>query len=140
MQYPQVLVYEKGRQLAGALQELIRTEKWVLREVRAPEEVQELLANGGPSTLILKIGRDLEAEFTLLESVTQSFPTTRTVIVGESSHMALAGLSWDLGAAYVLFFPYPGEWLPTIVRNLMTGEEELFPIEADDEGGASDSD
>jgi hypothetical protein len=70
--------------------------------------------------LVLRVGRDLEFELSLLERVANLFPDAGTVVVGEATHAALAGLAWDLGADCVLLLPQPGEMLPEVVAGLLT--------------------
>lgn len=80
-----------------------------------------LLRRGGPTVLVIKAGRALESEFTLLDRVSWLFPDTATVLVlGEHSDPArLAPLAWDLGAAYVLDSAQSREVLPEVVAGLM---------------------
>jgi hypothetical protein len=47
------------------------------------------------------------------------YPEAGLVIVAEAIHASLAGLSWDLGADYVLILPQPRELLPEIVAGLL---------------------
>lgn len=119
MRYPQVLVYETD----GLLAELLRRShpsRWgSLREPRRPEACLRLLRRGGPSVLVLKLGRDLERELKLLEQVSRLHPDTAVVVVGDLDQSQLAGLAWDLGAAYVLFPPVPRTLLPDLVAGLL---------------------
>src|SRR5205085_837467 len=78
-----------------------------------------LLERGGPSVFVIKIGRDVENELSLLEQVSWSSPHTRTVAVGDAENPSLADLAWDLGAAFVLFPPQPRERLVELVESLM---------------------
>jgi DNA-binding response OmpR family regulator len=120
MRYAQVLVYENDTLLTTMLEEKARQEKWSLRHPRDFAECAVLLRRGGPSVLVLRVGRDLEFELSLLERVANLFPDAGTVIVGEATHAALAGLAWDLGADCVLLLPQPGEMLPEVVAGLLT--------------------
>jgi hypothetical protein len=117
--HPQILVYESDGRLAALLRPLAEERKWALREPRQLAPCLRLLRRGGPGVLVLKAGRDLERELTLLERVAWSFPDTATVLVGDTDSALLAGLAWDLGADYVLFPPLPRERLPEIVAALM---------------------
>ena len=83
---------------------------------------QVLLPRGGPSVLVLRLGRDLEDELTALDRVRRSFPDAAVVVVGEAEQAALAGLAWDLGARFALFPPLPRDLLPDVVKGLMTAE------------------
>jgi hypothetical protein len=117
--YPQLLVYEGDGRLAALLRPLAEANKWSLREPRQLGACLRLLCRGGPGVLVLKAGRDLEREFSLLERMAWFFPDSATVLVGDSEHMSLAGLAWDLGAAYVLFPPQPRDTLSEVVTALM---------------------
>src|SRR5437660_3947127 len=118
MRHPQLLVYEGDGRLAELLRPTAKEHRWALREPRQLGECLGLLRNG-PGVLVLKVGRDLERELTLLEQVGWLFPETSTVVVGDSDHAALAGLAWDLGAHYVLVSPHSGERLFEIVLGAM---------------------
>src|SRR5438876_9636491 len=107
MRYPQVLVYENDTLLTAMLEELAAAGKWSLRHPRDFAECRALLRRGGPSVLVLRVGRNLEFEMSLLERVARLFPDVGTVVVGEAVHAPLAGLAWDLGASYVMMLPQP---------------------------------
>ena len=119
MYHPQLLVYEGDGRLAALLRPLAEANKWSLREPRQLGACLRLLRRGGPGVLVLQAGRDLEREFALLERVAWFFPDTAAVLVGDSEHASLAGLAWDLGAAYVLFPPQPRDTLSEVVTGLM---------------------
>src|ERR1700730_15371586 len=114
MRYPQVLIYERDGRLAEMLKAGLkqRAKKWVLREPRDPASCLRLLGRGGPAVVVVKLGRDLERELTLLERVAYLHPAAHTILVGDAEHVALAGTGWDLGAAYVLLPPQSRESLP----------------------------
>jgi hypothetical protein len=124
MRYPQVLVYERDGRLAALVRSGLeeRKLKWVLREPRDPAGCLRLLAGGVPAVVVIKLGRDLEREMTLLERIAFGHPEARTVLVGDAEHVALAGTGWDLGAALVLLPPMAREGLPEIVVGLMGKE------------------
>jgi hypothetical protein len=128
MRHPQVLVYETDGLLANLLRraQLLRREQppdWSLREPRRLESCLRLLRGGHPSVLVLKVGHDLEQELTLLERVGRLYPDTATVVVGDAENPVLAGLAWDLGAAFVLFPPLPREHLLPVIAGLMRAAE-----------------
>jgi hypothetical protein len=123
MRYPQVLVYETGTLLTAMLEERAAGDKWSLRHPRDLPECVELLARGGPAVLVLRLGRNLEFELSLLGQVAYLFPEVRSVVVGESAQSPVAGLAWDLGADYVLFLPQPREMLPEVVAGLLGSSE-----------------
>jgi DNA-binding NtrC family response regulator len=124
MRYPQVLVYERDGRLAALLKQSLdeRKLKWVVREPRDLASCLRLLERGGPSVVVVKMGGDLERELTLVERTVFHHPDTKTVLVGDGEHVALAGAGWDLGAAYVLLPPMSRESLPDIVAGLMGTE------------------
>ena len=83
----------------------------------SPSGMNSLMA---PKTgLILKMGRDLERELTLLEQVRWHSPETAVLVVGDVDNLPLA----DLGARCVLFPPLPRTLLPDIVAGFMAGTE-----------------
>jgi hypothetical protein len=119
MRYPQVLVYESDGRLAALLRPLAERRRWSLREPRQSEQVLRLLRRGESAVLVLKLGRDLERELTLLDGVAWLAPGAATVVVGDGDHAALAALAWDLGAGYVHFPPQPRELLVEVVAGLL---------------------
>jgi hypothetical protein len=119
MRYPQVLVYEGDGRLAALLRPLTEERRWSLREPRQPEQVLRQLRRSDSAVLVLKLGRDLERELTLLDRVGWQAPGAATVVVGDGDQAALAGLAWDLGAGYVHFPPQPRELLVEVVAGLL---------------------
>jgi hypothetical protein len=105
MHQAQLLAYGLEGRLAEILQEVADARALWLRPVRHPKTCLNLLRQGGPGVLVLRLGRDLDQELTLLEQVTHFFPATRVLVIGPAPHPALAALAWDLGASYVLFPP-----------------------------------
>jgi hypothetical protein len=126
MRHPQLLIFEYDSRLSQLLQSLAQSQSWSLAPVRDPAACLRLLQHGTPSTLVLKMGRDLEREAALLEQVTWQYPDTATIVVGDLDHSPLASLAWDLGAACVLFPPMPRDHLPAIVAGLMTAAVEAW--------------
>jgi DNA-binding NtrC family response regulator len=123
MRRAQVVVYETEGRLAEWLRALGATRGWWLRPVRNPARVLNLLRPGEASVVVLKIGRDLEREYAVLERIHRLFPQVATVVVGETDQPMLAGLAWELGACFVLFPPLPRELLAGIVSTLMGSHE-----------------
>jgi hypothetical protein len=120
MRFPQLLVYEGDGRLADLLKGTAEVQRWALHKPRLPSTCLRLLGRGGPSVLVLKVGRDLKnREMPLLEQVTWRFPDTATVVVSDLDNAALAGLAWDLGASLVLFPPQARDQLPEVVVGLM---------------------
>src|SRR6516225_5897008 len=120
MRYPQILVYESDGRLAELLRREQSLENCSLREPRRMESCLRLLAGGCPSVLVLKAGRDLIREMTLLERVCSLYPAVTAVVIEESGNAALAGLAWELGAAFVLSSPYSVQELVDIVRSFLS--------------------
>jgi hypothetical protein len=133
MHHAQLLIYEKDGKLAAQLRPLARERRWLLREVRQPEGCARLLARSGVGVVVVKLGRDLEAELRLVQMIDRRFPSTAVVVVGDSEEGAptswgqrapqLAGLAWDLGARFVLFPPLSPDLLPEILIGLMSPPE-----------------
>src|ERR1700722_16451760 len=111
MRLPQVVVYESDGRLAALLRPLAERQVWSLREVRQVEAGLRLLPGGEPCVLVIKLGRDLEREFSLLQRARRTSPAAASVLVADTDHPWLAGLGWDLGAAMVLAPPRPREGL-----------------------------
>jgi DNA-binding NtrC family response regulator len=119
MQYPQLLVYETDRRLAGILQRLADKNNWPLREPRQLSAVERLLDRGGPSVLVLRLSRDMERELAMLEQFTWLHPDASVILVADNDQRGLAGLAWDLGVKCVLLPPHTRERLEEIVLHLM---------------------
>jgi hypothetical protein len=120
MRNSQVLIFGSDSKLAALLEGLIvDRERCPLLHPRDAGECLELLRRGWQAVLVLKVGRDVEEEMSLLAQVSALYPDTATVVLGEAIHAPLAGLAWDLGAAYVLILPQPRELLPEIVAGLL---------------------
>jgi hypothetical protein len=124
MKYPQLVVYEADGRLAALLKPLAEARRWALREPRQPASCLRLLRAGGPGLLVLKLGRDLERELTLLDRARFLFPACSVLMVGEGDHARLEGYAYDLGAAYVLLPPPSAELLLEVVTGLMGAKEE----------------
>ena len=119
MRLPQLLIYEGDGRLTALLRPLAEERKWSLREPKQQGNCLALLQRGGPVVLVIKVGRDLERELTLLEQAKWKSPGTAVIVVGDATHAPLIGPAWDLGADYVHFPPEPRESLPEIVAGLM---------------------
>jgi hypothetical protein len=68
---------------------------------------------------VLKVGRDLLQELTLLDRISWLYPDTATVVIGDSDNPVLVGLIWDLGATVVLFPPLPRYALIDVIDRLL---------------------
>src|SRR5438105_3332318 len=109
MQHAQIVAFGLEGRLADVLQELTTGRALWLRESRHVKTCLNLLRRGGATVLVLRFGKNLDQELTLLDQVAHLFPATRTIVVGPTDNPPLAALAWDLGAAYVLFPPQPIE-------------------------------
>jgi len=127
MRHPQVLIYEQDGRLTAMLESLVAERGWLLRQPRDWKDFAEALSPGGPSVVVLKVGRHLEFEMTVLDRLGEVYPEAATVVVADTDHAALAGLAWDLGAAYVHILPQPRDWLPEVVAGLMKPHQESRP-------------
>lgn len=120
MQQQQVLVVENDGKLAAALRPLAQEHGFWVRELRQFQACLEALRRSEAGLLVLKLGRDLEREFTLMRSVASSFPECRTIVVGDVDHPSLAELAWDLGAIFVVLPPAAPDMLTEIVAHILT--------------------
>jgi hypothetical protein len=130
MRYRQIVVCEADGHLAAALQACAQSHGWRLREVRHPRVCLGLLPQHGESVFVLRLGRDLQREITLLEQVTWLFPETATVVVCEADNPALVQLVWDLGAQFVLYPPQVREMLADVVAGFLPSDAVQSPGEA----------
>ena len=121
MHQAQLLVFGLEGRLADVLRELAESRSLWLREVRHVKTCLNLLRQGGAGVLVLKLGNNLDLELSLLEQAAYLFPTTRIIVVGPADNPPLAGLAWDLGAAYVLFPPQPIESIRDVVLGFLPG-------------------
>lgn len=119
VRYPQLLVYEGDGRLAALLRPLASAEGWSLREPGRADTCLRLLGRGGSNLLVLRTGRDLDRELTLLDQVRGRFPDTAVVVVTDADHARLVGLAWDLGAAYVLGQDQAREQLTGLAAGLL---------------------
>jgi hypothetical protein len=124
MRHPQLVILEYSGRVAALLRELAEERRWTLHESRQDAVVLRQLRRGAPTVLVLQVGQHLERELALLARVSRLAPEVATVVVGDVDHPALAGLAWDLGAAYVLFPPQPRERLTDVVATLLAPEPE----------------
>jgi hypothetical protein len=120
MRHAQLLAWGLEGPLLDSLRALAQDRAVWLREVRQPKACLALLLEGGAGAFVLRLGRNIDEELSLLESVSRLFPEIPTIVVGDTPHPGLAALAWDLGAKYVLMPPQPIEELPEIVKGFLT--------------------
>lgn len=130
MLHPQIVVHERDGRIAKQLRGLAESQRWALREQRQLEPLWRMLLGGGPTVLIVAFGESAERELSLIDRVNDQLPHIAIVAVGDlNSSASLASLSWDVGAAYVLFPPQSRDLLPDVVAGLMRRViREALPI------------
>jgi hypothetical protein len=119
MRHPQVLVYEGDGRLAELLRPLAEERRWALRQPRKLATILAHLERGGPAVVVVKLGRHLERELTVVERTAWLCSDAAAIVVADQEMARVAGMAWDLGAAYVLMPPLSREHLPDIVVGLM---------------------
>jgi len=119
MQQTQVVTYGIDGVLAERLRELAQAQRFWLRETSQFSACRSLIVSTAPSVFVVVLGKDLERELALVEQVHACLPGTRTIVVGETDHPALAGLAWELGATYPLFPPTPVEVIADLIVRLL---------------------
>jgi hypothetical protein len=123
VKYPQLIVYESDGRLAAQLRSLAKKEEWSLREPRQTDACLRLLERGGPAVLVVRAGRDLEPELTLVEQVHRLHPDVAVILAGDADHVRLGGLAWDLGVSWIHLPPASAEELSAVVAGLMGADE-----------------
>jgi hypothetical protein len=119
MHSAQVLAYENDGKLTERLRPLSKERGFWLRQVRQHAACLQVLGRDAPDVLVLKLGRDLEREMSVLEQAGRLFPDTACIVVGDSDFPGLESLAWDLGARFVLFPPQPLDMLPELVAHML---------------------
>ncbi|MCI0639642.1 MAG: hypothetical protein L0Y72_14625 [Gemmataceae bacterium] len=119
MQHAQILTVGVEGRLEGLLQELATAHGFWLRGVRQPNTCLALLRKGSAGVVILKLGRQLEQELSLITDIRRGFPDVPVLALGASENAGLAALCWDLGASFVLFPPTPIERIREVTLALM---------------------
>jgi hypothetical protein len=119
MRAPQIVVYESERWIAELLRGTAEVWQWPLRELRDEAAIVRALRQGGPSLLAFEVGADAERDLSLFGRLTWLCPEATAIAVSNVAGDELAGLAWDLGAAYVLTPPQPRDALLSVVLGLM---------------------
>ena len=101
MRSAQLITYGIDDETAEALQAVVRDRGVAVRIARHPKACANLLRQAGAGVLLLRVGKNLVEEFTLLSQTVETFPHVAPVVWGEADHPRLAGLAWDLGAGFV---------------------------------------
>ncbi len=124
MRMPLAVVWEQDGRLAGILRPFAEVHRWQLREEADEAEAMKWLARGRPGVLVLRLGGDIEREVALLARVSWAMPDADVVVVADEGQERLAGLAWDLGAAFVLTPPRARDDLPEIAVGLLGGRDD----------------
>jgi DNA-binding NtrC family response regulator len=119
VRHPQLLIFQGDARMTALLEPAAEAARWWLRKPGDLAECLEVLPRGGPSVLVLRLGRDLEGELTALERVHRLFPDAAVVVVGDAEQASIAGIAWDLGARFVHFPPLDRDMLREVVAGLM---------------------
>lgn len=119
MRHPALIICERDGRLAERLRELSETHRWQLRLPHAPEDCLQAVSRGGPAVVVVKVGRDLVTEMSLVRQLADRAADVRVIVVGDTENPVLTGLAWDLGADFVLFPPLARDLLPDVVRGLL---------------------
>jgi hypothetical protein len=119
MRYPQLVIHEPDGALARALREFAEQKRWVVRQPKRVDSCIRLLASGQPCVLVLRAGRDMMREMTLLERSCWLCPETPVVVVSEPENIPLNGLAWHLGVSCIVAPKQTPELLPAVVAGLM---------------------
>jgi DNA-binding NtrC family response regulator len=119
MHHPQVVVFETDGLLARHLGEITERHRWLVRESRQHPACFNLLRRGGPSVLVVKLGRDLVREMSLVGEVTRELPDVPVVVVNDSGDTRVSELAYDLGTTFVVAPPVSRQWLGSVVEQCM---------------------
>lgn len=150
MKHPQIVVFENDGLLAQYLANLMPASldatqpeaarpRWLLRESRQVPACLNLLRAGGPSVLVLKVGRNLVRELAVLDEVHAALPDVPVIVVGDTDDEALEVLAFDLGAAYVLQPPEPRHHLVELVEHLLAANISLMQGRSPDQSDEVES-
>jgi hypothetical protein len=107
MKHPQIVIFESDGLLARLLTPVAVECRWLLRESRQLPACLNLLREGGPSLLVLKLGRNLIRELSLLDRARALLPDVPAIVVADTVDAGLITVVYDLGALYVLLPPEP---------------------------------
>jgi hypothetical protein len=130
MQFCQILVYEGDGRIADLLRRQMKSRTVLLREPRRLDTCLKLLREAGPSVLLIRLGRDLLRELSLLDQVSWLYPETATVAIGDPASPALLDLVWDLGASLVLPDCPPSQQLNEIVMQFLADPGKILNARA----------
>jgi hypothetical protein len=123
MLFPQIIIYERDGKLAEVLREKSQLNRWSQREPRSPDSVLRLLKKSQPAILVLRTGRDLVSELTMLDRILWLYPETTAIVVTPADDPGLERLIWDLGATFVFSGNGTPQPMPKLVDHLMKTQQ-----------------
>ncbi len=126
MRHPQIVIFESDGLLAKLLAPTVAERRWLLRESRQVPACLNLLREGGPSLLVLKLGRNLIRELALLDRARTLLPDVPVIVVGDTVDAGLLAVVYELGALYVLLPPEPRTSLIALATQALTATIERF--------------
>lgn len=135
MRHPQIVVLETDGALAGLLGPLAEQRRWLLRESRQAPACLSLLKAGGPTVLVMKLGRHLVREMTFLDEVHATLPDLPIVVASDAEDPTLMSLAMELGARCVLqlkpdIAEIVGSLLDARIPPTTLPQSKTLPIEA----------
>ncbi len=124
MRFPQIVVFESDGVLAANLQPLAKETRWLVREPKQVPACLDLLRESGPKVLLLRLGRHLIRELTLLDEASSTNADVPVIVVCDNDDPALLSVAMDLGASYVLMPPLTRHILPELIEKVMRAQSE----------------
>ena len=125
MRHAQIVVFETDGFLAAQVGDLAQENGWLVREARHADACVSLLSANSPAVLLLKLGRKMIDELSLLARLHEQAPDCPVIVVsdgkldGADQRMNLAGLAHDLGARYIMFPPLTRPTIEDVVAGLL---------------------
>lgn len=124
MRHPQIVVYESDGTLARHLTETVGQHKWLLREARQTPACLNLVRRRGPTTLVVKVGRNVERELSLINAARRMAPAVPMAVVSDVDDGILEALLYDLGASFVLQPPLSSSRFVELVERMMQAAQQ----------------
>jgi hypothetical protein len=119
MRHAELITYGLDDDAAERLRALVRDRGVGVRITRNAKACLNLLRQEATGVLLVRAGRDLEAEFGLVAQATRLFPAVSTILWLDADYPRLAGLAWDLGARGVFLPPHELERLHEMIQRLL---------------------
>lgn len=114
MRSAELLTLGVDRALSAKLASWTRDRGVWHRPLEHAAALRSLVRKGSRGVALVRLGRNLTDEFSLVHELADHFPDVAVVVLGDLDHPLLQGLAYDLGAAAVVFRP--------------RGADELFEI------------